>query len=180
MSLVSPSSSLFYEARLDGDSAATEQPTNEPTITSPGDGRALDEKGRLSHRFAKLLLMNVGMFAGYEVVFRVDVAACPRISATAKHVNNVDGLAQTRPKADGTAMRQQMGFLPKIRSPTFLSQGKIDQPAPELEEMYCSLLKVVLTLYLVKRELGSRLELRERPRFGATEVERVRIRESQD
>lgn len=37
-------------------------------------------------RFAELLLMNVGMFAGYEVVFRVDVAACPRFSATAKHV----------------------------------------------------------------------------------------------
>lgn len=67
-----------------------------------------------------------------------------------------------RPKADGTAMRQQMGFLPKIYSPTFLSQGKIVQPAPELEEMYCSLFKVVLTLDPVKRELGSRFELRKR------------------
>ncbi|KAK1720232.1 uncharacterized protein BDZ83DRAFT_654532 [Colletotrichum acutatum] len=37
-------------------------------------------------RFAKLLLMNVGMFAGYEVVFRVDEATCPRFSATAKVV----------------------------------------------------------------------------------------------
>lgn len=36
--------------------------------------------------FAELLLMNVRMFAGYKVVFRGDVAACPRFSATAKHV----------------------------------------------------------------------------------------------
>lgn len=51
----------------------------------------------------------------------------------------------------------------KIYLPTFFAQGKISQPATEPEEMYCSRLKVVLTLYLRKKEPGPRLRCGKRP-----------------